>query len=108
MKFSVDYDFFVNANHPGYKILEFGKFNWGRFIEALTIYKEIHGNIVVPTDYVRSFMMNLTSMFTFYWMQVIDEEKIYSASSEDDTLKYPADLEDFKLGNFYYCVILCL
>lgn len=104
---SIDYDIFVvDANNLGYKILEFGKFNWDRFIEALTIYKEIHGNIDVPTDYVRSFMMNLTSTLTFCWMQVIDEEKIYSASSEDDTLKYPADLEDFKLGNFYNCVIL--
>ena len=76
--------------------MEFGKFNWNRFIEALKIYKDMHGNIDVPLDYVRKFVAPHNVYLIL--CKVIDEDKIYSASSEDEMLKYPADLEDFKLG----------
>eukprot|EP01035_Chromulina_nebulosa_P017166 gene17166-22681_t len=35
----------------GYRILEFGKFNWNIFIEALKIYKNIYGDVNVPLNY---------------------------------------------------------
>jgi len=36
----------------GYKILEFGPFNWQYVLDALRIYFEANGNIDVPHDYV--------------------------------------------------------
>ena len=35
----------------GYKILEFGRFNWDIFKDALTAYHAEHGNVDVPYDY---------------------------------------------------------
>ena len=36
----------------GYRILEFGRFHWGDVVEALTVYRRVHGNSDVPIDYV--------------------------------------------------------
>lgn len=36
----------------GYRILEFGAFNWGVVVEALKIYKSQYGNLDVPLDYI--------------------------------------------------------
>lgn len=36
----------------GYRIMEFGKFNWDDVVIALQIYKEAYGNIDVPLDFV--------------------------------------------------------
>lgn len=35
----------------GYRILEFGTFNWDQFCEALEIYRSIHGHVDVPNNY---------------------------------------------------------
>lgn len=35
----------------GYRILEFGKFNWNLVLDALHIYKNAFGNVDVPYDY---------------------------------------------------------
>lgn len=34
--------------------MEFGKFNWGSFVDALTTYTEVYGNSNVPEDFVIS------------------------------------------------------
>ena len=36
----------------GYRILEFGKHNFERFVEALRIFKDFYGHVDVPIDYV--------------------------------------------------------
>ena len=36
----------------GYRIMEFGKFNWDDVITALQIYKSSYGNVDVPLDFV--------------------------------------------------------
>ena len=36
----------------GYRIFEFGRFNWDNIVTGLTIYKELHGHVDVPIDFV--------------------------------------------------------
>lgn len=36
----------------GYRIMEFGRFNWDIFIEVLTTYKKLYGHVNVPKDFV--------------------------------------------------------
>lgn len=36
----------------GYRIMEFGKFNWDDVITALQIYKSSYGNVDVPLEFV--------------------------------------------------------
>ena len=36
----------------GYRILEFGKFNWDDVVLALGIYKSSYGHVDVPLDFV--------------------------------------------------------
>ena len=36
----------------GYLILEFGKFNWEMVVDALMVFKQVHGHVNVPYDYI--------------------------------------------------------
>lgn len=58
----------------GYRILEFGRFDWDDFAEALVIYHKHHGDVNVPHEYV------------------IDDEKIGM------DIGFTERMEDLKLG----------
>lgn len=62
----------------GYRILEFGRFNWQDVIAALQTFKEHYGHVDVPGDYV------------------ITEDKVM-AESEDD-IEFDQHLEGLDLG----------
>ena len=38
---------------------------------------------------------------------MIDEDKVYTNALEDDAVKFPEDLLDFKLGSDGYQVLIC-
>lgn len=58
----------------GYRMMEFGRFNWERFVEALVAYRNHHGDLDVPRDYV------------------IDESLVAMGT-------FPSSLEEFPLGD---------
>lgn len=74
----------------GYKILEFGRFNWDMFIQALSTYKKRYGNVDVPVDFViTEDMLPLTS----------DEEEEYNTPvGGKKVVTFDHSLEDMRLG----------
>lgn len=62
-------DDITSMKKRGYRILEFDDFNWDKVLNALEIYREEHGHLNVPEDYV------------------IDESVFESDSAYDETFE---------------------
>lgn len=51
ISFAINPDDVTAMKTIGYRMLEFGRFNWNKVVEALAIYKSHHGHIDVPIDF---------------------------------------------------------
>jgi hypothetical protein len=69
----------------GYKILEFGKFNYEGFIACLKVFKLKYGHVDVPIDFV------ITS-------DMISRSRLQSSIEEEDEVMFEDIYEDFMLG----------
>ena len=52
ISYAIDEEDIQSMKSIGYRILEFGKFNWAKVISAFEIYKNIHGHLDIPSDYI--------------------------------------------------------
>lgn len=51
ISYAIDEEDIKSMKSIGYRILEFGKFNWAKIISAFEIYNSYYGNLDIPSDF---------------------------------------------------------
>jgi hypothetical protein len=52
ISFSIDESDIIAMKKVGYRMLEFGRYNWNKVINAMEIYKQHYGHVNIPSDFI--------------------------------------------------------